>query len=69
MLAFHNILLVSASFWWCVRRFRFNVPKGNAAIINIVRRKLKRDFIARQNANMVFLHFATSVSHQFVAIF
>jgi len=54
--------------WRERRRMVLDMTEGDTAVIDIVGRKLKRDLVARQDADAVFLHLATSVCHELMAI-
>ena len=46
----------------------FDVAEGDAALGQIVRRKLERNLVARKNADVMLAHLAVGVGHEFVTV-
>ena len=45
-----------------------NVPEGDAAFAQVIRRQLQRHLVAGQNADVIFTHLARRVSDQLVTV-
>ena len=44
------------------------MAESDAALAQVIGRQLQRHLVTRQNANLVFAHFAAGVRHEFVAV-
>ena len=53
---------------WCRSAARFDVTEHDTALVQVVRRQFKRDFVASQDTDVVFLHPARGVGDQLVAV-
>ena len=50
------------------RSAALNMTEGNAALREVIRRELKRDAVAGENADVVLAHLAVGVSDEFVTV-